>query len=135
MPDGMRAPLHDPPARIVVVDDELYNRDLMVRTFARAGEVVAAADASEATALLERWAADVLVTDMALGRSQNGVELAREVRRRWPAVRIVVVTGFDDEPALVQARDDGLVDDVVPKPWQPAALRERVLALVVRPGG
>jgi DNA-binding response OmpR family regulator len=70
---------------------------------------------------------------MALGRSPNGVELAREVRRRWPAVRIVVVTGFDDEPSLLQARTDGLVDDVVPKPWQPAALRERVLRLVVRP--
>ncbi|MBZ0232855.1 MAG: response regulator [Deltaproteobacteria bacterium] len=133
MADGGRAPQHDPPARILVVDDELYNRDLMVRTFARAGEVVAAADAGEATALLERWSVDVLVTDMALGRSPSGVELAREVRRRWPAVRIVVVTGFDDEPALQQARGEGLVDDVVPKPWQPSALRERVLALVVRP--
>jgi CheY-like chemotaxis protein len=123
---------HDPPARIVVVDDELYNRDLMVRTFARAGEVVAAADAAEATALLERWAVDVLVTDMALGRSPNGVELARDVRARWPSVRIVVVTGFDDEPALQQARAEGIIDDIVPKPWQPAALRERVLSLVVR---
>jgi len=69
MPDVGGAPAHDPPARIVVVDDELYNRDLLVRTFARAGEVVAASDAAEATALLERWTVDVLVTDMALGRS------------------------------------------------------------------
>ena len=59
-----RGVMHDPPARIVVVDDELYNRDLMVRTFARAGEVVAASDAAEATALLERWAVDVLVTEI-----------------------------------------------------------------------
>ena len=50
-----------------------------------------------------------------------------------PPARIVVVTGFDDEPTLIQARTDGLVDDVVPKPWQPSALRERVLSLVVRP--
>jgi CheY-like chemotaxis protein len=128
----MPEPRLDPPARIVVVDDELYNRDLMVRTFARGSEVVAAADAAEATALLERWAVDVLVTDMALGRSPNGVELARDVRARWPSVRIVVVTGFDDEPALQQARAEGIVDDIVPKPWQPAALRERVLSLVVR---
>jgi CheY-like chemotaxis protein len=105
----------------------------MVRTFARAGEVVAASDGAEATAVLERWSAHVLVTDMALGRSPTGVELAREVRRRWPSIRIVVVTGFDDEPALLQAQSDGLVDDVVPKPWAPVALRERVLALVVRP--
>lgn len=48
-----------PPPRILVVDDELYNRDLMVRTFARAAEVVAAADATEALAVLERWPAEI----------------------------------------------------------------------------
>jgi CheY-like chemotaxis protein len=119
------------PPRILVVDDELYNRDLLVRTFAKSGEVVAAAGAAEATAVLERWAADVLVTDLSLGQP-DGVALAREVRSRWPAMRIVVVTGFDDDPALLRARADGTVDDVVGKPWAPAALRTRVLALVAR---
>jgi CheY-like chemotaxis protein len=122
--------LADPVARILVVDDELYNRDLMVRTFARSSEVVAAAGAVEATAVLERWTADVLVTDLSLGEP-DGVALARAVRARWPAMRIVVVTGFDDDPALIAARADGTVDDIVGKPWSPAALRTRVLALVV----
>lgn len=117
------------PTRILVVDDELYNRDLMVRTFARASEVVAAGNVAEAVAVLERWPADVLVTDLALG-SPDGMVLARLVRTRWPAMRIVVVTGFDDDPALQAARADGTVDDVVPKPWSPAVLRQRVLALV-----
>jgi CheY-like chemotaxis protein len=119
------------PARILVVDDELYNRELMVRTFARGSEVVAAGDALEAAAVLERWAADVLVTDFLLG-TVDGVELARRVRARWPAMRIVVVTGFDGDPELVAAHADGTVDDVVAKPWAPSALRTRVLALVVR---
>lgn len=119
------------PPRILVVDDELYNRDLLVRTFAKSGEVVAAAGAAEATAVLERWEADVLVTDLSLGQP-DGVALAREVRARWPAMRIVVVTGFDDDPALLRARVDGTVDDVIGKPWAPAALRTRVLALVAR---
>jgi CheY-like chemotaxis protein len=122
-----RSPINAP--RILVVDDEVYNRDLMVRTFARSGEVVAAADAAEAIAVLERWGAHVLVTDLALG-SPSGIDLATEVRARWPAVRIVVVTGFDLEPALLQARAGGVVDDVIAKPWQPAALRARVLSLI-----
>lgn len=117
--------------RLLVVDDELYNRDLMVRTFARGGEVVAAAGATEALAVLERWTADVLVTDLSLGEP-DGLALARTVRERWPAMRIVVVTGFDDDPALIAARADGTVDDIVGKPWAPAALRSRVLALVAR---
>ena len=117
--------------RILVVDDELYNRDLLVRIFGRTSEVVAAAGAVEATAVLERWSADVLVTDLSLGQP-DGVALAREVRARWPAMRIVVVTGFDQDPELMRARADGIVDDVVGKPWVPAALRSRVLALVTR---
>ena len=117
------------PIRILVVDDELYNRDLMVRTFARVGEVVAAGNVAEAVAVLERWTADVLVTDLSLG-TPDGLALARLVRERWPAMRIVVVTGFDDDPALLAARAAGTVDDVVAKPWSPAALRLRVLTWV-----
>jgi CheY-like chemotaxis protein len=122
--------LADPVARILVGDDELFKRDHMVRTLARSSEVVAAAGAVEATAVLERWTADVLVTDLSLGEP-DGVALARAVRARWPAMRIIVVTGFDDDPALIAARADGTVDDIVGKPWSPAALRTRVLALVV----
>ncbi len=117
------------PTHILVVDDEVFNRDLMVRTFARSGEVVAAADGAAALAVLERWPVDILVTDLALGRL-SGVELAHTVRARWPAVRIVVVTGFDHDLLLLQARAAGVVDDVIGKPWHPAQLRERVLALL-----
>ncbi len=123
-----------PPPRILVVDDELYNRDLMVRTFARAAEVVAAADATEALAVLERWPADALVSDLALGRP-SGVELARAARARWPRLRVVVVTGFDDEPTLVAAQAAGVVDEVIAKPWAPQALRARVLALIAAAAG
>jgi len=121
-----------PQPRVLVVDDELYNRDLMVRTFARTCEVVAAADAAEALAVLARWPADILVTDLALGRI-DGVELAAQVRARWPAVRIVVVTGYDDDPGLLAARAAGAIDHVIAKPWQPTALRIQVLALLERP--
>lgn len=118
--------------RIVVVDDELYNRDLMIRTFARTGEVVAAADAAQALEVLGRWTPDVLVTDFLLGGPMNGVELARQVRATWPAMRIVVVTGFENDPALIEAQAAGVVDAVIPKPWAPSALRMQVLNLVRR---
>lgn len=128
--DGAPAP-GGGPLRILVVDDEVYNRDLLVRTFASASEVVAAADGAEALAVLERWLPDVVVTDLSLGQP-SGVELAEQVRARWPGVRIVVATGFDHDPALTRAHAAGVVDDVVTKPWRPAALRTRVLALVHR---
>lgn len=116
--------------RLVVVDDELYNRDLMIRTFARTGEVMAVGDAPQALEVLGRWTADVLVTDFLLGGTLDGVALARQVRARWPAMRIVVVTGFEDDPALVAAQSEGVVDAVVAKPWAPSALRMQVINLV-----
>jgi CheY-like chemotaxis protein len=117
--------------RLLVVDDELYNRDLMMRTFARDCDVVAAAGVADALDVLARSPIDAVLTDQALV-GELGTELAREVRARWPAVRVVVVTGFDGDSALSDAVRGGFVDEIVAKPWKPAALRAKVLALVGR---
>ncbi len=123
----------DGPARVrvLVVDDEVYNRDLMIRTFARDCEVVAASTVAEALAVLEGGRFDAVLTDQALV-GELGTELARVVRARWPSVRLVLVTGYDDA-VVAEALRDGQVDEVVGKPWKPATLRARVMALVARP--
>lgn len=117
--------------RLLVVDDELYNRDLLIRTFARDCDVVAAASVADALDVLGRTQVDALLTDQALV-GELGTELAREVRARWPAIRVVVVTGFDEDVALSDALREGVIDEVVAKPWKPTALRARVMALVGR---
>ena len=122
----------DGPARVrvLVVDDEVYNRDLMIRTFARDCEVVAASTVAEALAVLEGGRFDAVLTDQALV-GELGTQLARVVRARWPSVRLVLVTGYDDA-VVAEALRDGQVDEVVGKPWKPATLRARVMALVGR---
>ena len=37
---------------------------------------------------------DVLVTDFDLGAGMNGIQLAAEVRRRWPGLPIVYISGW-----------------------------------------
>lgn len=112
--------------RMLIVDDEPFNRDLLERTFARAAEVVVAGTVDEALAACEAAPFDVVTTDQRLVGG-HGTELAARIRARWPATRIVVISGFTDDVELLKARAAGVVDDVIGKPWSAAALRERVL--------
>lgn len=115
-------------ARLLVVDDEAYNRDLLERIFARQADVVSAADADEALAALT--AADgafaAVICDQRLGRGL-GTQLAAQIRARWPDLRIVIITGYAEDPDLLAARAAGTIDDVIGKPWLPPILRARVL--------
>jgi DNA-binding NtrC family response regulator len=112
--------------RLLIVDDEPYNRDLLERIFARVAEVVMAGGVAEALAVCEARPFEIVVTDQRLVRGK-GTELAAQVRTRWPATRIVIITGFTDDEELVAARAAGVVDDVIGKPWMPARLRKRVM--------
>ena len=57
----------------------------------------------------------------------TGTELAAQLRRVSPGIRIVILTGFADDPEVVAAQDQGVVDDVIAKPCLPVTLRARVL--------
>jgi FixJ family two-component response regulator len=57
-----------------------------------------------------------------------GTELAAEIRRRWPALPVLLLTGFDDDPGVRAAHESGLVWDVIAKPWQATALKSRITA-------
>ena len=128
-----------PPARhrLLVVDDEAYNVDLVRRTFHRTCHVFTAADRAAAEAVLAAEPIDVAVIDYRLatgpgGSGATGLELAGLVRARRPAAAIVVVTGYADEPPLIEALAAGLIDELVAKPWAPAELRRKVDDLLAR---
>jgi two-component system response regulator HupR/HoxA len=119
-------------ARLLVVDDEPLNRELMRRILSRTYDIQEAEDAEEALSLLEREAtgiAAVVCDQLMPGRS--GTDLASDVRSRWPRIRFVLITGYDDDPEVDRARAAGLLDQVMAKPWRGAALMES-LAEVLR---
>ena len=120
--------------RVMVVDDEPLNVDLLRRTLQRQFEVVEAVSAAEALEWLDRHGGDlaVILCDQ-LMPGKSGTQLAAEVRERWPAIRFVLVTGVDEHDDVVAARREGVVDEVVPKPWNAAALRTRLRQLAGEP--
>ncbi len=114
---------------VLVVDDEPYNRDLLRRVLFREYEVLEAWDADSAIAVLGDRAVDVIVCDHVMpGRS--GAELAREVRQRFPRTAALLLTGYEDAPEIGEARRDGIVLDVLGKPWAPARLRTAIAEAV-----
>jgi response regulator RpfG family c-di-GMP phosphodiesterase len=108
---------------LTVVEDESVTRELLVRT-ARSWqyECQAAGTSEEGLELLHIRATPIVVIDVHLA-GRGGVWLVREVRRRWPEVAVVVLTGRDDpEPALECLRAG--VAQFFFKPVQPADFRQ-----------
>jgi CheY-like chemotaxis protein len=91
---------------IVIVEDESLLRLDSAETIEHAGfEVIQAANADEAIAILNaRLDIHVVFTDIQMPGSMDGLKLAHFVRNRWPPIKIVatsgqVVAGADDLPA------------------------------------
>jgi CheY-like chemotaxis protein len=87
---------HVAPRRIVlVVEDEMLLRMRAVDIVEGAGYTsVEAVDADDAIAILEsRSDIALLFTDIQMPGSIDGLELARSVRKRWPPIKIILVSG------------------------------------------
>ena len=132
-----RSRTNPPPRRhrLLVVDDEAYNVELVARTFHRTATVLPAADRAQAEAVLAAEPIDVALIDYRLdgpraGLGTCGLDLARVVRARRPGAAIAMITGFADDPALAEALAAGVIDALIAKPWAPVELRRQVEALL-----
>lgn len=79
--------------RVLIVDDDPLVRSLLCGFLSNAGHICIEAEEGEKAVLaLERSDFDVAVIDL-LMPVREGVETIREVRRRWPLVRIIAMSG------------------------------------------
>src|SRR5262245_33243345 len=117
-------------AHLLVVDDDPKVRTLLRRCFEGEGFMVSAAkDGAELRACLERHAVDLITLDLTLGQ-ENGLDLAREIRRQQN-IPIIMLTGKGDAIDRVVGLELGADHYLV----EPFALRELVALLraVLRP--
>jgi DNA-binding NarL/FixJ family response regulator len=100
--------------RIVLADDHAVVRQGIRRFLEedRSIDVVAeASDGAEAVRLVEQHRPDVAVLDIRMPE-MTGVEAARRIKGLFPAVRVLILTAYDDDPyifALLEAGADGYV--------------------------
>jgi CheY-like chemotaxis protein len=83
------------PAVVLVVEDEMLLRMRAVDMVEDAGYTsVEAVDADEAVVILESRSDIALVlTDIQMPGSMDGLKLAHLVHKRWPPIRIILVSG------------------------------------------
>jgi CheY-like chemotaxis protein len=85
-----------PPCIVVVVEDEPVTRVVAAFALEDAGlQVIEAASADEAVAILERDAASVhaVFTDIQTPGLIDGMGLARHIDSKWPHIGVVVTSG------------------------------------------
>ena len=111
---------------VMVVDDDRWVRDSVVDLLRDDGYEVAEAPSGEgAVCRLERTRQPaVLVADINLGAGMNGLELAATVRRLWPTMGILLVSGDNEALATDAARETFLA-----KPFTAKQLLARVAAM------
>jgi DNA-binding response OmpR family regulator len=81
---------------VMIVDDEPLIRGLIALELTDVGMSVTEAASAEGALhdiVDDDLLAAVIVTDVNLGPGMNGVAFAAEIRRRWPDVLLVIVTG------------------------------------------
>jgi NarL family two-component system response regulator LiaR len=115
--------------RVLLVDDHAVVREGL-RTFLELQdgiEVVGeAGDGAEGVAAAERLRPDVILMDLVMPRL-DGVGAMRELRRRLPSARVIVLTSFTDEEKLLPALQAGAAGYLL-KNAEPAELARAVRA-------
>ncbi len=96
--------------RILVVDDDANLRlTLALLLRARGFDVDQAASAQDALVKLGAGRFDAVVSDVRMGRV-SGVDLAVLAKRRWPSLRIILMSGFCHAPELAGADVEGFAE-------------------------
>jgi len=100
-----------PALRVVIADDSLLIREGVARVLDDAGlEVVGrAGDAEELMAVVAAEHPDVAVIDIRMPptHTDEGVRAAREIRRRFPGVGVLVLSQYAEPEYVVELLEDG----------------------------
>jgi DNA-binding NtrC family response regulator len=119
------------PFRILVVDDEPAQRELVAGFLRKQGcEVALAGDGKEALARFKAEPFDLVLTDQRMP-GLSGLELLAAVRRVTPEVAVIVMTAYGTIETAVAAIKAGAAD-YLPKPLNLDELLHRVRAVQER---
>ncbi|NEO54950.1 MAG: response regulator [Okeania sp. SIO3B5] len=109
--------------KILVVDDESDNLDLLYRTFHKDYKVLRAQSGLEALEILEKSEeVAVIISDQRMPR-MNGTEFLSLTAKQYPDTIRILLTGFTDVEDLVEAINSGKVFKYLTKPWNAEELK------------
>jgi CheY-like chemotaxis protein len=118
-------------ARVLVVEDEVLVRWMVLELVAEAGlSALEAENADAALRLLETDGPfDVLFTDVHMPGSMDGFALARAVREKWPTTHIIIASGHSGAKSAAEAG----AERFFAKPYNAQAVIEALQSLSGHP--
>jgi len=120
--------------RILIVDDNESNRDLLSRRLTLDGhDVTHVESGAQALSLLEHdQAFDLILLDL-LMPVMNGLEVLARLKadERWYAIPVIMISGLTESDAVLKCIELG-AEDYLPKPCNVVLLRARINACLER---
>jgi two-component system sensor histidine kinase/response regulator len=112
---------------LLYVDDEPDNIVVFEAAFEDDFKIWSANSGTQALEILEQTAIPVVVSDQRMP-AMTGVELFAIMRRKYPHIQRIILTGYTDPEGMIDAINQGQVFHFVKKPWE----RPFLLSVLIR---
>jgi sigma-B regulation protein RsbU (phosphoserine phosphatase) len=115
------------PGRILLVDDDPLNLDLLAQRLTPQGHIVScAADGQDALAQLRHQPFDLVLLDVIMPRLDGYATLAAlKADEELRSIPVIMISALDELSSVVRCIEAG-AEDYLPKPFNPTLLRARV---------
>lgn len=111
--------------RILYVDDELNNLTSFKATFRLNYKVFTSASAAEAIHFLADNEVDIIITDQRMPE-MTGVEFLEAILEKYPDPMRILLTGYADINAVIDAVNKGKIYHYLSKPWNEKELEDTI---------
>ncbi|MCK4895019.1 MAG: response regulator, partial [Calditrichia bacterium] len=94
--------------KVLVVDDDEIQRDVMLKLLGKMGYTVEAAESGEkAIEFLKKNPQDIIVLDMVMPLGIDGTETFRQILEFNPDQKVIIVSGFSESERVLEAQKMG----------------------------
>ena len=118
--------------RILYVDDEVINLELLQLTFMNDFQVITAQSAREGLEVLEKDPdIPVVISDLKMPE-MNGLDFIKVVKKQDPGKICMLLTGFMESDVMLEGFNKELIFRYLMKPWEKDQLKETILEALDR---
>jgi CheY-like chemotaxis protein len=113
-------------SRVLYVDDEEINLELLQLTFMNELDVVTATSAQEGLLILDRnQDIQVIISDLKMPE-MNGLDFIKEIKNRYDNRICMLLTGFMESEIMMEGFNKELIFRYIMKPWKKDVLMEAI---------
>jgi response regulator RpfG family c-di-GMP phosphodiesterase len=110
---------------ILYIDDEIHNLNAFKASFRRLYTVFTAESAEDAVKILSENDIHIIISDQRMPR-MTGIEFFESILERFPEPIRILLTGYADINAVIDAINKGQVYKYFSKPWNEEELRHNI---------